>query len=357
MPVRPDPTEHAMSATLRATGAWARADARLADAIVDLFLPDTSRLDDRVRSMVTTTLAALVAQIETDLRRHAARVLVGRGDPARAEAMLGRGDVFARLARAGLLRDVDLIDELLARVRTDLMADALPGTAAASDVPGLLVRLTVVPDTVVAKSASALLGAQNRRRSATDTDTIESAALPAEIQHRLVWRIAAALRDADDPHTDQAIAQAALRSLAAYDEGDRPESVAMRLAIAIDARPAERAPLLLETLGDRNLTLFAAVLAHALAMDHDQLRAMIVDPEGERLWLALRALALDRATIAEIALALSEADPRRDIEAFADRLDAVADVPPDEAAAALAPFALDRDFRAAMTALARCERR
>ena len=346
-----------MSATQRATSAWTRADARLTGAIEDLFLADDSRLDDQVRTTVTQTLTALIAQIEADLRRHAARLLSSAGDFARAEAMLEHGDVFARLARAGLLRDVDLIDELLARARMDIIADALPTTITASDAPSFLVRLTVVPDSVVAKAASALLAAQNRRRSANEAGLVEPSALPAEVQHRLVWRVAAALRAGDDTKTDRAIAQAALRSLAAYDEHDRPENVAMRLALAIDARPAELASLLLETLGDRNPTLFAAVLAHALSMDHDQLRAMVVEPEGERLWLALRAVSLDRATMAQIALVLSEADPRRDIEAFADRLDDLAAVPADEAAAALAPFTLDRDFRAATAALARSERR
>ena len=349
--------EPAPSARLRAAEAWARAEVRLGQAVDDLFLPDDGRLDDRVRARVTEALTTLVEGIATELGRHAARVLAGAGETARAEAVLSRRDVLARLTGAGLLRDIDLIDELLARVRMDVIAEALPTVVATPDRPSLLVRLTEAPDAVVAKAAAALLAAQNRRLAANANGTAEPASLPADVQHRLVWRVAAALRELDDMAADRAIAQAAVRSLAAYDEGDRPEVLAMRLAAAIDARPAELGPLLLETLGDRGLQLFAAVLAHALGMDHDQLRAMVVEPEGERLWLALRAVALDRATIAQVALALSEADPRRDIEAFADRLDAIAAVPADEAAAALAPFALDRDFRAAAAALARSERR
>ena len=246
----PDP---APSATLRAADAWARADMRLTEAIADLFLADDARLDDRVRARVTHALTVLVEGIETDLRRHTARVLAGAGEIARAEAVLAVGDVFARLARAGLLRDVDLVDELLARVRMDVMAEALPTAAVTPDTPSLLVRLTEAPDTVVAKAAAALLAAQNRRHAANQAGMAEPATLPADIQHRLVWRIAAALRRRDDAAADRAIAQAAVRSLAAYDEGDRPEALAMRLAAAIDARPAELAPLLLEALGDRNL--------------------------------------------------------------------------------------------------------
>ena len=345
------------NAIVRAAHAWARADVRLTEAIDDLFLSNDARLDDRVRSRVSHALTALIEGIETDLRRHTARVLADAGEISRAERVLGGREVFERLVRAGLLRDIDLVDELLARVRLDVMAEALPTMVVTADRPSLLVRLVEAPDTVVAKAASALLAAQNRRQAANADEAAEPATLPGDVQHRLVWRVAAALREGDDALLDRAIAQAAVRSLAAYDEGDRPESVAMRLAAAIDARPAELGPLLIEALGDRNLQLFAGVLAHALAMDHDQLRAMVVEPEGERLWLALRAVSLDRTVIAQVALSLSEADPRRDIEAFADRLDAIAAVPADAAAAALAPFALDRDFRAAMAALARSERR
>lgn len=349
--------ELAPSAMRRAADAWTRADVRLGHAAADLFLPDDARLDDRVRARVTDALTRLVEGIAADLSRHAARLLAGDGDTARAEAVLGRRDVFSRLAGAGLLRDLDLLDELLARVRLDVIAEALPTAPAAPDAPSLLVRLTEAPDSVVAKAASALLAAQTRRQAANGNGLAEPAMLPADVQHRLVWRVAAALRERDDAATDRAVAQAAVRSLAAYDEGDRPEALAMRLAAAIDARPAELGPLLIEALGGRNLQLFAGVLAHSLALDHDQLRAMVVEPEGERLWLALRAVSLDRATIAQVALALSEADPQRDIETFADRLDAIAAVPAEEARAALAPFALDRDFRAAVAALARSERR
>jgi hypothetical protein len=130
----------------------------------------------------------------------------------------------------------------------------------------------------------------------------------------------------------------------------------MRLAAAIDARPDELAPLLLEALGDRRLSLFVAVLAQAIGLEFEQAQALVLEPEGERLWLALRAAQLDRPTIARIALALSDADPRRDIEAFADDLDRIAAIPPAEARLALAPETLAPDFRAAIRALERAAR-
>ena len=153
------------------------------------------------------------------------------------------------------------------------------------------------------------------------------------------------------------IVEAAQRSLAAHDEGERPEALAVRLAIAIDARADELATLLIGALGDRSLNLFVALLGRAVDLDYDGARAIVLEPEGDRLWLALRAAGLDRATIARIALALADADRRRDIERFADDLDDIAAMPVSTARSALAPLTLHHDLRLAIDALAREERR
>lgn len=315
----------------------------------DLFLPDDARLDEQTRLALAHRLNETIEGIETALRRQAARLLAARGGAALAEALLRgtTGGAAERLTLAGLLRDEALIAELVAQVQHILLAEALPAIASGNDEASLLVRLAAVPDRVVASAAQALLAADGRGR----------ALLPADLQHRLVWWTAAAIRPGTpDADTDRAIAEAATRSLGAHDEGERMEAVAMRLAAAIDARPDEVAPLLLEALGDRRLSLFTAVLARAVGIDYEQARALVLEPEGERLWLALRAVQLDRPTIARIALTLSDADPRRDIEAFADQLDRIAAVEPAEARLALAPETLDRDFRAAIAALARSGR-
>lgn len=343
-----------------ARGLGALADRRLSGAIDDFFLADDARLDERTRLSLARRLAAVVQGVETDIRRHAARVLSGRGRDAQAEQVLkGHEDVVRRLSRAGLLRDRLLMDELIAQVRCDLIGAALPALGGEPDRPSLLVRLAEVDDGVVAAAARALLSAEARHRSALDQGGVATGMLPAERHHQLVWWVAASIREAqiaatgDDALVDRAIVEAAQRSLAAHDEGQRTEILAVRLASAIDARPDEIGDLLVEALGDRRLILFAALLGRAIDLDFEGARAIVLEPEGDRLWLALRAAALDRPTIARIALALADADPRRDIEAFADELDAIAAVPVDAARSALAPLTLHHDLRLAIDALAR----
>jgi len=331
-------------------------DPRLEETITDFFLPDDSRLDERARLLLGSVLGSIVGAVEADVRRHAARLLSGRGADRKADALLAaRTDVLARLSAAGLLRDSELMEELLGRVRAELLADALPVAIDMPDAPSLLVRLTALPDTVVAAAATALLVQENRRGNLVEHKHAVGAELPAELHHRLVWWVAAAIREgvAADADTDRAIGEAAQRSLAAHDESERVEAVAVRLAAAIDPLPDEVPVLMVEAIGDRRLSLFIAVLARALDIDFDAARALVIEPRGERLWPALRAVGLDRPSIARIALSLADADPRRDIEQFADQLDGIAAIAAEAARAALAPLSLPRSFRSAIRALAR----
>lgn len=341
----------------RAAVAELRADRRLRVAIDDFFLADDARLDDQMRSALATTLGDLVAGIDLALRQHAARLLVTRDADALAQALAEASPpILDRLVAAGLLRDGGLMREVFGRVRQDLLAVALPAEAPEDpDRASLLPRLAQHGDGVVAGGAMALLSAESRRRSATGQSD-----LPAELHHRLVWWIAAAVRErfadaAADmlPVLDRALAEAALRSIAAHDEGDRLEAVAMRLAGALDPRAGELPGLLVEALGDRRLALFVALLGHALGLDYAAAREIVLDPAADRLWLVLRALELDRASIARIGLALSDADPRRDIDSFVEALDGIAAIAPADARDALAPMMLHPDYRAALLALAR----
>jgi len=336
---------------VRAAAAVRHADRRLAEAIDDFFLADDSRLDDRTRAALAATLAAMIAVVENDLRRRVVTHLAG-ADPALAIRVESGAPVLDRLVGSGLLRDSDLMRELIARIRQDLLVDLLP--ALPPDEIGsasLLARLAGSADASVVDAALALMAAESRRRGLADSNRLDRTELPAELHHRLVWWIAAAIREQLGPSAaDRMIAEAALRALADHDEGDRLESAATRLAATIDPQPTELAAVLTHALGDRRVALVIALLGHALGMDYATMRQIVLDG-GDQLWLALRGAGLDRATVARIGLSLYEADPRRDVEAFADQLEAIAAISPDEARGALAPLRLHPDFRAAMADL------
>lgn len=342
---------------VRAAEAGARADRMLRASVDDLFLPEAARLGDRSRSTVRQMLRALIGTIEHALRHHAA------GLPGGRERAIPADDcrAFDRLMRSGLLRDDALVTELIARVRQDLIGQALPIAVGSPDMPSLLVQLATAADPGVAQAARQLLAADSRRRAALEQGRMTDADLPAPLRPSLIWSVAAAIRRGDDADVDQALVAAVEHRLANVEAeagavgggGDDAEAAAMALARAIDARIDERAILLLDALGDRRLGLFVAVIAHGLRLSFEQVRAIVLEPDGDRLWLALRALDVDRPIIAQIGLALAEADPARNIDLLADQLDAIAAVPAAAARKALAPLALPGDFRRAIAGLAR----
>lgn len=322
----------------RAAGAEER---RVAVTIEDFFLPDDGRLDDQARAAVTALLDVVVAAIESQLIAFAARTVEG---PI-------AGKVLPRLVESGLLRDRALMKELVGRAREELVGEALSLSVARTEQSGLLARLVDCPDGVVAAAAAAFLVAESRVRAGRCD-------LPFALHQKLVWWIAAALREqrAPDQEFDRALADAAARSLNAHDDGDRVESAATRLAAAIDARPEELGMLLADALADARPALFVAAIARAARLDYREARAIALDPDGDRLWLVLRARGLDRPTIARIGLLLADADRRRDIESFADSLDAIVAIGSDDAIRAIAPMQLHPDFRAALHALAASRR-
>lgn len=339
----------------RAAAADLAAHRGLRAAIDDFLLPEADRLDERTRAALGRLLRALIETVEGEIGGHAVRLLRAQGESALADALEAGEGVTGTLHDSGLLRDPELLRELIARVRQDVLAGGMAVQAHDDpELPSLLNRLAQQPDRLLAHAAAAVLVAESRRRSVPESGPLPQTDLPAELHHKLVWRTAAALRAGVRTHSaalDRALAEAAQRSLAAHDEGDRLEAAAMRLAAAIDARPEELPELMAEALGDRRVALFAALLAHGLRIDFAAARDLTLDSASGRLWVALRALELDRAALARLGVALSEADPRRDVESFADVLDSIMAIEPDEAREAIAPLMLPADYRAALLAV------
>lgn len=320
---------------------------RLRAAAADLATPDTDRLDDEAREAIRADLDRLIGAIESDLRHYAGRAGNGRS----AAALAPSEGLVQRMIAAGLLDDGELIGELTDRAWSTIIAARLPlAVDLDTSRPSLLPRLANGPDRVIASAASAMLTAEARRRGMSpDTGRDD---LPAELHHRLVWWTAAALRPLQGAGTiDLALTDGARRALGAHDEGTRLEAAADRLVLAIDPSDGALRDLVDAALDDRRLELLASLLGHAAGLDSGAVRTILLDPSEERLWLMLRACALPRATIARVALALAEADRRRDPARFVEAADAVMAMPVNAAAAAIAVVKLPPVYRAALERL------
>lgn len=357
-------------------GAWSSADRLLADAAraaagapgrlatarVDLFVTGDARLSDQQRITMSRILGGLVTAIEDEFRR---RLVESLADTAPPELTAALGTARVEIAvpildRSRLLHDDELVAVLLRRADEHRLADALRGNDHAHRVEGsgLVDRLLDRGGPEVTAAAMALLIAESRRFDRFADPVLARTDLPAELQHRLVWWIAAALRDyMIERHdfapaaADRPIVAAATAMLAAYDEGETLEGRAFALASLLLRHKSLDDALLADAVAEGRLALFAAAIGLRAGIDGAAAWDMVADPSGARLAVLLRAIDCPRETAGEILFRLAMAHGRSDDE-LAGHLEAFDLLDGDRARDSLRPWRLDSAYRRAIAALA-----
>lgn len=331
---------------------------RRAAACADIALADADRLDDWLRITVRALLVSHVRAIEARLRA----TLANAPELAPFEALhasLAAAHVEIApplLAAAGLLHDPELVALLVRRAEEHRFLK----TAAAPGERSLLARLITDEDTVLAEHAMALLVAQNRRFDRFQEPALADTELPADLQHRLAWTIAAALRvylverhGVGADAADRALAAATARLLAGYDEGETLEARSAQLAVALHDRRRLSAALLGEAVDDGNLPLFVALLAARTGLAAASIWDIVMAGSGRGAALLLRAGDVDRDVAGAVLVRLhggagAPVDEAR-LEAQIDLFDVTS---PDQARQALALWRLEPAYRAALARLA-----
>lgn len=341
------------------------ARARLATALVDLFLPGDTRLTDQQRISMARILDGLVMAVEDEFRH---RLIDAMGDAATAELAAAlataRVEIVAPiLERSRVLHDGELVAVLLRRADEHRLATGLRRSGDGQDEGSALIdRLLAHEDAGVAGGAMALLIAESRRHDRFGEPVLARTDLPAELQHHMVWWVAAALRDylvechAIDPLVaDRPLVAVATAMLAAYDESETLEGRAFDLACRLRSAGALDDMLLVEAASEGRLALLAAALALRAGIDGASAWEMLTDTGSSRLAVLLRAIDCPREMAGAIMLRLTIADNRSEAE-LADNLDAFDLLPAEQAREALRPWRLDGDYRRAIAALAAGEK-
>lgn len=134
--------------------------------------------------------------------------------------------------------------------------------------------------------------------------------LPAELQHKLVWMVAASLRhyivqQHHVAHVDAAVEETASALIAAYDEGATLEARAVKLARRLHAAGRLDGALLERTLAEGLLPLFIAGIGALSALDYAAAWEVLADPRGRGPALLLRAGGVEREPAASLLLLLN----------------------------------------------------
>jgi hypothetical protein len=325
----------------------ASARERLSVALADLALPARFRLTEWQRTIVANLFAGLVRTIEEELRADLAGHFAAAGEEAAHAALTSHVAIAAPiLEESEAPWSAPLIGALLRRAEEHRLHKAA-GTDNA-----LLIELAGEANEGIAGEAMALLVAQGARLDRFQEPVMARNELDAELQHGLVWSVAAALRlyltdrqQIDPGKADAAIAASAGRLLAAHDEGRRVEAMALRLVRMLDKGGRLDDPFIVRALAEGSLPLFLAALAARTGLDPEAAWEIVSAPAGQGRPLLLRAAGVGRSEAGAILLALDEESAERQFDLF----DATGEA---EAAAALGLWQVDPGYRQAIARLA-----
>ena len=284
----------------------AAARERFAVAATDLLLPAEARLSEWQRVTAAALLGRLVRSIEDELR---IRLAASFASHEALHAALGSARIAIALPileRAQVLRDAELTTILVRRVEEHRFWTAA-GPGRADQFLNDLVRDA---DGDVATEAMELVIARSRRFDRFQEPALGAVELPADLQHRLIWMVAAALRHyIVEQHqieaVDRAVEEAATALVSAYDEGRSLEALAMRLARRLDRAGRLDGSALARMIGDGVLPFFMAGLAVRCGLDLAAVWELLSDPAGRGAAVLLRAGGVERDEAAEILFALN----------------------------------------------------
>ncbi len=288
----------------------AAARERFAVAATDLLLPDQARLSEWQRLTAAALLTRLIHSIEDDLR---ARLAVKFEAHPAVHAALSSARVpiaLPILERAQVLRDADLGNVLVRRVEEHRFWKA----HAPAEGQDLLFELVRDADEEVAAVAMELVIARSRRFDRFQEPDMGQVELPAELQHKLVWLVAASLRHyIVQQHglsaVDGIIEEAGSALVAAHDEGNILEAHATRLAQRFAGTGRLDGAILVRMLAEGMLPLFLAGAATLCGLDYAAAWEVMADPRGRGPAILLRAGGVEREEAAAILLLANSHGP------------------------------------------------
>ena len=317
-------------------------------AAADLFLPESLRLTDWQRATVRFLLEKLIRAVEDELRSSLAVTFAAEEalHAALSSAYVAIAQPILEGSRA--LTDAELVSVLFRR------AEEHRFHRSAEAQPAVLAQLVRDPDQALAGAAMAVLIATSRRFDRFQEPVMARTELGAELQHRLVWTVAAALRryiveqHGIAPETaDEAVASAAAAMLSAYDEGETLEARAIRLAHRLHAANRLADLLLVRVSEEGNLPLLIAALAARKGLGYSAAWEILSAPGERGAPLLLKAAGLGRQEAASILLRLGAAAPQDD-EALAAQIDLFDVTTFEEAQLGLRLWSHDAAYRAAI---------
>jgi|HubBroStandDraft_1064217.scaffolds.fasta_scaffold00037_50 uncharacterized protein (DUF2336 family) len=335
----------------------------LVATIGDLFFANSEVLSDREKALMTEILRHLIHDIEIAVRRALADRLAEQPTaPAElvralandaievAHPLLVNSEVLQDLELIEIIRNRTLEHQLAIAIRKSLseqVADALVET---DDVDVIKTLLENTQAQISQKTLEYLVE-QSQRVDAYQNPLLRRPDLSGELAMRMYWWVSAALRahivehfDVDPSELDVTM-EHAVQELASLPAGLPPKAVelAARLAELGQISPT----LMLQTLRDGEVALFAALFARFTGIRLQLVHRMLFELGGEGLCIACRGAGIDKSTFASLYVLTRKARGREHPAPLGDMAGILAlyeRIKPDAAATLLKKWQRDPNF-------------
>lgn len=295
--------------------------AELFAVIGDLFHDRHDVLSAQERALILDILEKLIGDVARDVRRKLALKLADApGLPRELAVLLANDEIDVAtpiLMRSNALQDVDLIEIIRHRSRQHILAvamrrdvtspvsDALVETGDRDVIRALLEN----QDANIARITLAYLVEQSKTVDEFQEPLVRRRDLPAELARRLVYWVAASLRQAlierfeiDIDALDDRLEPVVKEEIAAAVAESEADSAAAVLSRALGDARQLTPRLLLQTLRKGEVQLFEAMFAEMCGLRLKLINRLAYEPGGQGLAVAARGIGLNREEFATIFL-------------------------------------------------------
>lgn len=269
----------------------------------DLLIPTSLRLNEAERYYIIEIFKHITIAAENEVRLYLVDLLE---DSAPLPLVMLLNDPTKHLTlkwlpESLLLRDQSFVTMLIRRMRAYFLQKNHPKLQdTRPNEPDILDSLVSKMDSDISLPAMVLLIEENRNANFVENLMLSRTNLPAELQYKLLWWVAACLRTTlleaqlSEEQIDQALSKAVKQALMQYDEGNTLEAKALKLARNLYHRRMLSDGFILQSAAGGHIALMVAALAIRSGINHRDIWDIVLNEDGSPFLLLLKAIGMPR---------------------------------------------------------------
>jgi len=306
----------------------------LVATIGDLFFSQHDILSDRERALMTEILRQLIHDVEVSVRRalaerlaeqplapHELVIALANDDIEVAHPLLVNSDVLQDLELIEIIRNRTLEHQLAIGIRKSV-SEEVTDALIATDSVDVIKTLLENHHAKISQRTMEYLVEQSQRVDTYQNPLLRRPDLETTLAKRMYWWVSAALRsyileryEVDPGELDETM-ESTVKALTEGDGEFKPKAVALadELADRKEITPA----LIVKTLREGEVALFAALFARYTGIRLQLVQRMLFEPGGEGLAIACKGSGIDKSTFASIYVLTRKARGRDSVNHLAD---------------------------------------